>query len=85
MSSILTAVHQKSYNMEHIKKDGQKSQAIVKENASAYGNPSAALSPFKHDEWVRLSPFERIKRSWNLRTRVADIQAIHDRKLFPKP
>jgi hypothetical protein len=61
------------------------SDMSVNEDGSVYGDFAAALSPFKQEEWIRLSPGERITRSWNLRTRIADIQAVHDRKLFPKP
>ena len=43
------------------------------------------LSPFKRDAWQRLSPGERLERSWRLRERLSDLAAIHDRKLFPKP
>jgi hypothetical protein len=45
----------------------------------------AVLSPFKMDAWLRLTPAERLERSWRLRSRLPDPQAIHDRKLFPKP
>lgn len=44
-----------------------------------------ALSPFKRDAWRRLSPAERLDRSWNLRKRIPNPAAVHDRKLFPKP
>ena len=57
----------------------------VKEPASEYGFDKAALAPFKHDEWIRLTPAERLERSWRLRSRIPDIRAVPDRKLFPKP
>ncbi|MBN1672659.1 MAG: hypothetical protein JXR37_16575 [Kiritimatiellae bacterium] len=44
-----------------------------------------ALAPFKHAEWRRLTPGERLLRSWRLRARLPDPIAVHDRKLFPKP
>jgi hypothetical protein len=44
-----------------------------------------AISPYKADEWVRLTPRERLRRSWALRSRLKDPRAVHDRKLFPKP
>lgn len=47
--------------------------------------PHAMLSPFKEDAWRRLTPAERLERSWRLRARLPDPQAVHDRKLFPKP
>jgi hypothetical protein len=44
-----------------------------------------ALEPFKSGEWRKLSPAERLRRSWRLRHRLIDPQATHDRKLFPAP
>lgn len=48
-------------------------------------NPAAALSPYKAEVWGRLTPRERLRRSWALRARLPDLRAVHDRKLFPKP
>ena len=42
-------------------------------------------SPYKTDEWRRLSPAERLRRSWQMRTRLVNPRAVHDRKLFPNP
>jgi hypothetical protein len=42
-----------------------------------------ALSPYKHDAWLKLSPRERLRRSWALRSSLNDVRAIHDRKLLP--
>jgi hypothetical protein len=44
-----------------------------------------AISPYKADVWRRLTPRERLRRSWQMRSRLPDLQAVHDRKLFPKP
>ena len=44
-----------------------------------------AQSPYKAGEWLRLTPAERLRRSWALRSRLPDLRAVHDRKLFPKP
>ena len=44
-----------------------------------------ALSPYKSDVWRRLTPRERLRRSWPMRARLPDPKAVHDRKLFPKP
>ena len=49
------------------------------------GDMADALSPFKRDAWQKLSPAERLDRSWKLRERIPDPVAVHDRKLFPKP
>lgn len=42
-------------------------------------------SPFKGAEWRHLTPGERLRRSWQMRSRLLDPKAAHDRKLFPKP
>lgn len=44
-----------------------------------------ALSPYVREVWEALTPGERLARSWALRSRIPDIQAWHDAKLFPKP
>jgi hypothetical protein len=44
-----------------------------------------AVSPYKADVWRRLTPRERLRRSWELRSRIPNLKAVHDRKLFPKP
>jgi hypothetical protein len=46
---------------------------------------AGAVSPYKADVWRRLTPRERLRRSWQMRSRLPDLQAVHDRKLFPKP
>jgi len=55
------------------------------ESETTAGLELDALAPFKHSEWKRLSPGERLVRSWRLRKRLPDPIAVHDRKLFPKP
>ena len=45
----------------------------------------SVLSPFKDDEWLALSPAERLIRAWALRSRIADPEGTHDAKLFPAP
>jgi hypothetical protein len=37
------------------------------------------------EDWLALTPRERLARSWALRARLPDPQAVHDEKLFPKP
>ncbi len=44
-----------------------------------------AQSPYKAIVWRNLSPRERLRRSWAMRSRLPDRQVVHDRKLFPKP
>jgi hypothetical protein len=48
-------------------------------------NAVEALSPYKWDVWRRLTPRERLRRSWELRSRIPNLKALHDSKLFPKP
>ena len=44
-----------------------------------------AQSPYKATVWTQLTPRERLRRSWAMRARLPDPQAVHDQKLFPKP
>ena len=44
-----------------------------------------AQSPYKADVWRQLTPRERLRRSWQMRSRLPSLKAVHDRKLFPKP
>lgn len=46
---------------------------------------SESQSPYKADVWRRLTPRERLRRAWQMRSRLPDIRAVHDRKLFPRP
>jgi hypothetical protein len=55
------------------------------EDAAANQTLRDALSPYKADVWRRLTPRERLRRSWQMRARLPDPKAVHDRKLFPKP
>jgi hypothetical protein len=45
----------------------------------------SALSPYKAIEWQSLSPKERLARAWKARSRLANPEDAHDRKLFPAP
>lgn len=42
------------------------------------------LDLFRED-WLALTPRERLARSWALRARLRDPRAVHDAKLWPKP
>jgi hypothetical protein len=44
-----------------------------------------SVSPYKAEVWRHLTPRERLRRSWQMRSRIPDLKAVHDRKLFPKP
>ena len=62
--------------------------AAVDQNLHADTAPlrlAEAVSPYKADVWRRLTPHERLRRSWQMRSRLPDLKAVHDRKLFPKP
>ncbi|HXG59982.1 MAG TPA: hypothetical protein VNO22_01295 [Planctomycetota bacterium] len=45
--------------------------------------PPPVPDPYR-DLWLRLSPGERLRRSWRLRSRIPDLQAAHDAKTFRK-
>lgn len=34
--------------------------------------------------WLALSPQQRLRRSWRLRLRLKDIEAVHDAKTLPE-
>ena len=58
-------------------------------NESEHRAQQAALrepqTPYKASVWRSLTPAERLRRSWELRSRLPNLRAVHDRKLFPKP
>jgi hypothetical protein len=43
-----------------------------------------AVSPYKFEDWLKLTPAERLRRSWQMRSRIPNLRELHDRKLFPK-
>lgn len=47
--------------------------------------PDHEALDFVWSVWVHLTPAERLRRSWALRKRLRDPQAVHDAKLFPQP
>jgi hypothetical protein len=57
---------------------------VVRESPVHYGI-DRILSPLKRDAWLKMTPSERLIRSWNLRLQLKDPEAVHDQKLFPKP
>ncbi len=59
-------------------------RSVWREEMDGYGMDQV-LSPFKREEWLRLTPAERLARAWRLRERIPDPESVHDRKLFPKP
>jgi hypothetical protein len=42
-----------------------------------------SMDPYQ-DMWRELSPAARLRRSWRLRSRVKNLQAVHDAKSLPK-
>lgn len=44
-----------------------------------------SLPTYQRDIWLRFTPGERLRRSWELRRRIKDLKEIHDKKIFPKP
>jgi hypothetical protein len=63
-----------------VKTDHQNSDSAI-----APMHLAQAASPYKAEVWRRLTPGERLRRSWQMRSRLPDLKAVHDRKLFPKP
>ena len=46
------------------------------------------LYPFNfylRETWLKFSPSERLRRSWQLRQRLKDLKKLHDKKIFPAP
>jgi hypothetical protein len=35
-------------------------------------------------EWLGLTPAERLRRSWRLRSRLRDLESVHDAKSLPE-
>jgi len=49
--------------------------------------PPRPLEPFPDpygEAWLALTPAERLDRSWRLRTRIQDLEAVHDAKSLPE-
>jgi len=46
-------------------------------------DPIAELIDPYRAAWLALSPWERLLRSWKLRERLVDPQAVHDAKTLP--
>jgi len=34
--------------------------------------------------WMALTPYERLRRAWRMRSRIRNLQAVHDAKSLPK-
>jgi hypothetical protein len=75
--------------------NGNQTHSIQRQNAAVSRNKTRndetdslmlneAQSPYKFEVWRRLTPRERLRRSWQMRSRIPDLKAVHDRKLFPK-
>jgi hypothetical protein len=65
-----------------------KIMATPHQNSDAATAPlrlAEAVAPYKAEVWRQLTPRERLRRSWQMRSRLPDLKAVHDRKLFPKP
>lgn len=45
---------------------------------------SEAPVSYRADVWRRLTPGERLRRSWQMRSRLPELKGVHGRKLFPK-
>lgn len=43
---------------------------------------SLAVEPYL-ETWLALTPGQRLARAWRLRSRLPDLQAVHDAKTYP--
>jgi hypothetical protein len=48
-----------------------------------------AKAPFQYEDpyreaWLALTPSQRFRRSWRLRKKLKNLQAVHDAKTFPE-
>jgi hypothetical protein len=72
--SVLEEVLLPMMNNAKHKDDGSKEPHLIGMNEG--------VSPYKSSVWRKLTPAERLHRSWALCARLPDPQAVHDRKLF---
>lgn len=77
--------HASLLEMAHTREERSSESAHPRLEAEAVLDPEAVLSPFKVEEWRRLTPAERLDRAWALRERLVNPRDVHDRKLFPAP
>lgn len=40
---------------------------------------------YQREIWVRFTPAQRLRRSWDLRRRIKNLKEVHDKKIFPSP
>jgi hypothetical protein len=52
------------------------------DDATSVLNLNEAQSPYKAEVWRQLTPREQLRRLWQMRSRLPDPEAVHDRKLF---
>lgn len=46
--------------------------------------PTADLPDPYREDWLRLTPAERLERSWKQRRRLSNLEAVHDEKSLPE-
>lgn len=56
----------------------------VSRSRRAWPDPLLPLPDPYREMWLRLTPAQRLRRSWRLRSRIPDLQAVHDAKSLPK-
>jgi hypothetical protein len=54
-----------------------------KEDRASGRIPDEVPDPYR-EMWRELSPAARLRRSWRMRSRVKNLQAVHDAKSLPK-
>ncbi len=56
---------------------------MKKHKVSHGARPEPVPDPYRQD-WMALTPAQRLRRSWRLRKRIHNLEAAHDAKTFPK-
>jgi hypothetical protein len=62
----------------------RKRKNTTKATSNLVTDPIAELIDPYRTAWLALSPWERMLRSWKLRERLVDPQAVHDAKTLPE-
>jgi hypothetical protein len=63
--------------VEPIRKKSKRQRSVRAQDTEPLVDPYRAF-------WLALTPAQRLRRSWRLRARLKDLQAIHDAKSLPQ-
>lgn len=62
---------------------GERSKRIVSPRSNR-STEQDFIKPHQRTVWQEISPGERLRRSWILRSRFRNLKEIHDKKIFPR-